>query len=429
MSEPSRSGGSLPALLLARSRALLRTRVGRLMVAFIAILYGFVSLLEGHMLVLAHTEYPSTQATVVWGWGFTSSGWWNYPALIVTAPGGTLTLPFLATITMLVVSVGVGLGMSVGLVLAYRLLRRGGRGTGSSAAVGTVSGLTPAMIALVTLGACCSTTAAATAGIGVLAQASGTNLANVLTNNWYLNVFQVAVLYVALLAQEQLLAVYGRLVRMPGLVPAVVPARPMDARFVVGAFLRVSLLAAGVTWGLASLAVWTATPAPSLSAGLAVQIVLQHLVPSGFAIAAALFAVPLYQALRDPRHRSEALALRAVALVAGLSLLAWFPAPVAGWGVFGLPNEILGAVGEPATWGAVAPPALGAVGLALRWGGQFLLLGAFAAVAAVAPERAFLPLQWTTDPSVVAARGTEPSTPTVHGGPTLAAAPSPDRAL
>ncbi len=60
------------------------------------------------------------------------------------------------------------------------------------------------MIALVTLGACCSTTAAATAGLGVIAQASGTSIDELLANNWYIGVFQILVLWIALIAQEQL---------------------------------------------------------------------------------------------------------------------------------------------------------------------------------------------------------------------------------
>jgi hypothetical protein len=395
MSEPPSSPGALALLTLARSRALLRTRLGILSVAVVAVLYGFVSLLAGGMLLLTRTTFPSVATTVLNGQG--QPDWWNFPALIVSGPDGVLALPFLATVTMVVVSVGVGIGMSVGLVLAYRLLRKGGTGAGRSAAFGSVPGLTPAMIALVTLGACCSTTAAATAGIGVVAQASGTTTQALLLNSWYLNVFQVAVLWVALVAQEQLVTVYGRFLR-PAENGSELPVRtPVDVRFGVGAVLRAALVLGGVTWSLAMVAEWTASPPPALTFALAVQGILLHQVPALFAISAGLFAVPTYRAIRSLPYRRPSTALRSALLVSGLALATWVPAPLARLGIYGLGNEILGAVGSPASWGAVAPPSVGPLALALRWGLQFALLGGFAVLAALAPERAFLPLQWTTD--------------------------------
>ncbi|MCI4326543.1 MAG: hypothetical protein L3K16_02765 [Thermoplasmata archaeon] len=396
MSDDPAPVGRLGTLLLARSRALLRTRIGALMVTFVAILYGFVSLLIGQMLVVGPNAYRTVQVTVWTGAG--DPAWWNFPALVVTAPGAVLVLPFLATVTMVVVSLGVGLGMSVGLVLAYRLIRRQRSGAAGPASLGTVSGLTPAMIALVTLGACCSTTVAATAGIGVVAQASGTSIANVLSNTWYLNLFQVGVLWVALVAQEQLLSVYGRL--LGGDVPSAgtSPRATLDGRFVAGALLRAGLVGAGVTWALAMFAEWTAPSAPGPTATLAYQWVIQHELLALFAVAAGLFVLGTYRWLRDPTHRSAALALRGALFVGGGSLLTWTPPVLASAGAYGLVNEIFGAVGLPASWGAVAPPSTGPLLLALRWGLQFGLLGAFAVAAALAPESAFLPLQWTTEP-------------------------------
>src|ERR1700683_1265769 len=98
MSDDRSSVGILGTLSLARNRALLRTRVGALMVTFVAILYGFLSLLIGQMLVVGRTAYTSVQFSVLDGQG--AAAWWNYPALVVTAPGGVLILPFLATVTM-----------------------------------------------------------------------------------------------------------------------------------------------------------------------------------------------------------------------------------------------------------------------------------------------------------------------------------------
>lgn len=394
MSESPSPSGALALLSLARSRALLRTRIGVLSVTFVAVLYGLVALLEGGMLLLTRTGFSTIATTVIPGQG--ESAWWNYPALIVSGPDGVLALPFLATVTMVVVSIGVGIGMSVGLVLAYRLLRKGGTGAGRSAAFGSVPGLTPAMIALVTLGACCSTTAAATAGIGVVAQASGTTTQALLLNSWYLNVFQVAVLWVALVAQEQLLTVYGRLLQPKEAGAELVVPAPVDLRFGVGAVLRAGLVVGGVTWALATVAEWTASPPPALTPALLTQGLLLHLVPALFAVAAGLFAVPTYRAIRAAEHRGPSLACRAALLVGGIALATWVPPPLSGAGVYGLVNEILGSVGARSAWGAVAPPNLGPLALALRWGLQFALLGGFAVLAALSPERAFLPLQWTT---------------------------------
>ncbi|MCI4325032.1 MAG: hypothetical protein L3K00_04000 [Thermoplasmata archaeon] len=413
------SPGALSLLFLERSRSLLRTRVGAMMVAFVALLYAFVSLLVGQMLVLRPTAFTSVQTEVVTGSG--ANAWWNYPALVVTGPGAVLVLPFLATVTMVVVSIGVGIGMSVGLVLAYRLLRRHGADHARPATLGSVSGLTPAVIALVTLGACCSTTAAATAGIGVVAQSSGTSIASVLANTWYLNVFQVAVLWVALVAQEQLLSVYGRLLGGETSAAPAPASVPVDARFLLGAVLRVGLVVAGVTWSLAMVAEWTSAAPPAVTVPTVVQWLLQHLFVGLFAIAAGLFAVGTYRFVRESLPRARRLAVRGALLVGGLSLLTWVPAPLAGWGVFGLGNEILGAAGFPAAWGAVALPSIGPLPLALRWLFQFGLLGAFATVAALWPERAFLPLQWTTEPRIPTASPADRNSPSGMSGGDVAA--------
>jgi hypothetical protein len=406
------SNGASPSafslLTLERSRSLLRTRVGALMVAFVAVLYAFVSLLVGKMLVLGPTAFPTVQSSVVMGDG--AAAWWNYPALVVTAPGGVLILPFLATVTMIVVSIGVGIGMSVGIVLAYRLLRRPSAGSRRPATLGSVSGLTPAVIALVTLGACCSTTAAATAGIGVVAQATGTTVQSVLLNTWYLNVFQVAVLWVALVAQEQLLAVYGTLLGADGAGVAAPERPPVDGRFVIGAALRIGLVVAGVTWSLATVAEWTSGTPPGLSAASVVRWTLQHGFVGLFGVAAGLFGVETYRRLRKTGRTWEGLVLRGLLLVGGLSLATWVPSPLSTWGVYGLGNELMGAGGWPASWGAVVPPQLGVLPLALRWLLQFGLLGGFAVIAAISPERAFLPLQWTTEPRADRAR-TCPTSP------------------
>ncbi len=373
---------------LPRSRELLRgTRGAWLLVASIAILYGFVSMLVGLMLELGPTNFRTTSVTVLLTAG-PGDPWWNYPALLVVAPNAVLALPFFATLSMVLVSLGVGLGMAVAVVLSLRLLRQRRRALGTPAGLGTVAGLTPAMIALVTLGACCSTTAAATAGIGLAAQASGTTLAALLVNTWYLGVFQIVVLGAALLAQEQLAEVYGYL-----LDPA--RARPMSGepaaatvtpRYLASGALRVGLLAAGVTWGLALAAEWT-TAAPSATSGVAwFNGLFEHLLPAIAAVVAALAPGAFVRALTGAPSKYAAWVLRAALVVGGVALVGWLPAVVVQAGAHGLVNEILGAWGAPAAWGAVTVPGVGGLALALRWGFQFGLLGAFAIAAAVAPR-------------------------------------------
>ena len=227
-----------------------------------------------------------------------SSGtpWWDYPGLLAVNPFFVLSLPFLPTLFMLLTSAGVGLGMSVAVILSIGLLRQRKSSSARPATVGTVTSLTPAMIALVTLGACCSTTAAATTGIGITAQATGTGTGTLLLNNWYFGVFQLVILYVALLAQEQLLRVYGSLVPSSSAVGSRTAEQPpLDRRFAAGATLRVLLLY-GVTWCLVMLADWLTVNPATACAGTWVGWILQHQLIGFAAIFAALVPVPMYRA-------------------------------------------------------------------------------------------------------------------------------------
>ena len=375
---------ALALLFLERSRALLRNRWGRALSASIAVVYGIIALFVGGMVTLFAAPYTTVAAQLIVP--DYSSAWWDYPAILITAPGGVVTLPFLPTLTMVIVSVGVGIGMAVGIVLTLRL-RTAQRSGAGGAAVSSAAGFTPALIALVTLGACCSTTAAATAGIGAIAQASGTGLNQLLFNNWYLDLFQVGVLWVALLAQEQLIAIYGGLVgdaRATG--PVAAPVR-FDRRAASSAGLRVALLAAGVVWGISAAAAWTSFYPVPLTAGLVFAIVLQHLVPAGAALAVGLFAAGGLTWLVRHERDMAGWVLRAVLLVSGLSVATFDPPPLPGAGVYGLGNEMLGAIGAPTAFGAVTPPSLTISVLLLRWVFEFALLGGFSIAIAVAPVR------------------------------------------
>jgi len=318
---------------------------------------------------------------------------WNYPAILAGGPYFQLDLPFLSAILMVLTAAGVGLGMALAVFLGVRLLRDRRDGRVWPTAIGTSAGLTPAMIALVTLGACCSTTAAATAGISLAAQSSGTTTAVLLANAWYLGFFQVAVVYLALLAQEQLVGIYGVLLGWTIGETAVAGERPRPLGW-AGAgsgMLRIVLAAAGITWSLTMLADWISTPPGRAGVSAWFGWIVQHQVPGLLAISVALFpaAVAAFWATHSETRRGRA--LRGALIAAGLALLTWMPAPVSRAGAAALGNELLGYWHLSAGWGAVSPPALGPLGLTLRWGFQFVLLGLLSISLGLWPEATLRP--------------------------------------
>jgi len=166
--------------------------------------YAVLAMWVGSMLVFSgHAFQVESYIAVITG----GSPWWNYPALLVETPYFVLALPFLSTVIMAIVSAGVALGMTVAGLLIRELLRANRVRPGGILGF-SVTGLSPALVALVTLGACCSTTAAASAGVVVVAAITGTTVAATLANSWYLGIFQIVILWVGLVAQEQLLVVF-----------------------------------------------------------------------------------------------------------------------------------------------------------------------------------------------------------------------------
>jgi hypothetical protein len=386
-------------LALQGTRSLLSGPIYRILVGVIALAYGFGAMLVGGMLYLPSRPLPLGWFFYVYPTGPGPS--WTYPTILVGSPYFFLDMPIISGILMTLSAAGVGLGMSLAALLGVRLVRRRKAALLRPTAVGTAAGLTPVMIALVTLGACCSTTAAATAGIGLAAQSSGTTPAEALANAWYLGVFQVAVIYVALIAQEQLLSVYGPLLGIPvlgRLTPgseAVTPS-PLGWRGAGSALLRIALVAAGITWSLSTFTDWFAMAPERANFWAGFGWAFQHQVPGTIAVLVALFPVgSLAFWAKFSRGRTN-LAIRGVLVTSGLALLTWFPAPISQMGVAALGNELLGFWGFPASWGAVAPPPIGLVGLLLRWTLQFGLLGFVALAMGVAPEASLKPLLHST---------------------------------
>jgi hypothetical protein len=384
-------------LLFRATRQLLRDAHARMMVVFFAILYALGSMVLGGMLII--TRMPGGySAMVLWG-NALGQGGWNYPGLLVVAPWGIVTLPFLATWGMVFVSIGVGVGISVGLLIAVRLVRDRRRAARAPGSVASVAGLTPAMIALVTLGACCSTTAAATAGVGLVAQASGTTVNSLLVNNWYLDVFQAVVVLIALLAQEMLLEVYGGLFGLRDSVvePTPAPTASRSARM-VGGVLRAALLVAGITWALAVLAEWTTVAPANAGAGLWFQWIAQHLIPAGLAIVAALCPRVVAGWLERVPHRID-VGIRVLLGVAGASLALWTPGQLAFSGAPGFLNELFAVGGLSGAFAPVTPVFAPGAALYLRWAFQYLLLGGFALAVAMRPRGVARPLRWSAGAS------------------------------
>jgi len=356
-------------------------------VVAIALSYGVLALLAGYMLEFVRTG--SSGVTVEVLSNPYSPAWWNYPALIVISPGGVLALPFFATISMVIVSIGVGLGMGAGLLVAVRFFRtwKAARTGGRSAT--SLAGMTPAMVAVLTLGACCSTSAAAAGGIGAVAVASGTTYDQLLLNSWFLNVFQIVVLAVALLAQEMLISVYDSLLQSsPNAGPAALsgPRRSEYRGRAPVLALRAFLLIAGTLWAL-SLLIDVAAPATA-APGAAVVLggLFQHVLLGVTAIAVGLTPVTLMGTPARNLPRPLVRAVRALLLAAGASVVVGVPPPLNGWGLSGFGNDLLGALGVPAGLGGAVPP--GGAGLALDLGvaAVYGLVGAFVMLLALFPH-------------------------------------------
>jgi hypothetical protein len=391
MSSPSRFD-PVDILTLHGIRTFIRDSSARGGVVFFALLYGLASAFTSGMVLLASFQ-GGYSFTILWTGG-PGTSFWNYPGLLVVAPWGVVSAPFFPTLSMIVVSVGVGYGMTVAFLLAVQLVRnRRAEGRGAPA-TGAIAGLTPAMITLVTLGACCSTTAAASAGVGLVAVAAGTTTNNLLLNNWFLGVFQIAVVWVALVAQEMLLVVYAGLfgAKQAGRTTARPP--PLDRRSVASGALRVALLVGGLLWSLSMVAEWTTVSPWTAGAGLWVQWVVQHQLVAAIAVAAALFPQGTWRAIQGLPGRARRI-FRAVLVLAGVSLL-WVPPPLPGWGLDGFLNQFLYLVGAPAAWGTISPGAVAGTPLALRWALEYALLGLFAIGVAIAGERLFSVLGWST---------------------------------
>ncbi len=368
---------------LRRTRALLRNRQARLVAAAIAVAYLFLSMILGQMLTFTSLTGPLFVS--VQGAG---SPWYDFPELFVFDGGVALDLLLLPTITMALVSAGVGLGATAALLTAVPRLRSRHKALGREAATTSAAGASAAITGLATMGACCCTECVGAAGVAVVAAASGTNVGVLLSQNWYLDLFQLAVVGIALLVQE-------RSLRMPADACRAPPT--MDRGFVLGSLLRIALLVAGITWSLAMFVEWTETSPFAATPALWYHWIVEHQLLAAAAVAAGMFPKEAAALIRKGFASRRGWALRIALLVGGVTWGLGVPAALTPFGLGGFLNELLGVVGAPAAWGAVPPDVGLGAALAFHWIFQHLLLAGFAIALAVRPEAAFAPLLRTVE--------------------------------
>ncbi len=394
VSEPVRRPSPVSLLTLREIRGYIRGHHAIAMTVTFVLLYALGSMVIGGMLVFANLG-GGYEVQVLWGSALGTQPW-LYPGILIVAPWGVVALPFFQTLAMGIVAIGVGLGMAVAVLLGVDLVRNRRRAAARPASVGTIAGLTPAMIALVTLGACCSTTAAATAGVWVVAQVSGSSADNLLYNNWFLGAFQIVVVWVALIAQEIVLGIYGGLLglRKETEETARYVAPPVERRYLAATALRLGLLVGGITWSLAMLVEWTQPLQGGSDIVMPIRWVVQHQVPALLAILAALFPRGVYDTICETLRNAFGSVLRGLFVLGGLTLIIGTPPPLAGAGLEGFGNELLGLFGLPASSGAVPPVFPWGPDLLFRWGLQYLLVGGFSLAVGLFPDRTLSVLLW-----------------------------------
>ena len=414
--------GFLDLATLRRSRSLLRGRRPLLLLAAIAVGYAFISMLVGLMLEF-HAESIPLSAEVISD--PSAYQWWDYPALLVVWPGGILVLPFLPAVTMVLVSLGVAIGATVAVRLLAPLVRRRRDSGGRSAASGVAGGTTPSIVGVATLGACCCTSCAGIAGATVVAAVSGTNLYNALLNNWYIDLFQLAVVWMALMVQERALRMGEGACQTPA---------PFDRKTVASYALRLALMIAGITWSLAMFVEWGDASPASASPAIWYHWTFEHQLLSITAVIAAFLPQEtLGMVRRALAHRWSWIA-RTGLVVGGVTWGIWVPAALTGIGLGGFLNELIGFLGLPPSWGAVPPNSSLGPALYFHWAFQHELLSAFAIILALFPERAISPLVWsvTRTPAVRAQSEMEilgdrgASVPSPVPGPTPSVTTQPD---
>ncbi|MEM0286583.1 MAG: hypothetical protein QXG05_00210 [Nitrososphaerota archaeon] len=357
-------------IFLRSTRSLLTTKLGKLFWVSISLIFAVVSMAIGGMLAFVPAE--TTKFYIV------SSGYppWDYPMLWLDFSKLVLVFPLLPTILMVLISTGVGFGSAVAVVLA---LNSRSKSTAPVSAVGAV----PMVTGLATLGACCCTTCLSTAGVAVVAAVSGVSTWDVLLNDWYLGVFQLAIVFLSLLVLERELKTSE----------GVCYINASKGRLIASTLLRISLLIAGITWSLAMFVEWGEISPISASPAIWYHWLFEHQLLSLFAIISAFFPYGVYA-----RIKANTLAIRTLRvslLVAGVTWGFWVPPSLTAIGLGGFLNELFGFLGLPSSFGAIQPDSSLGAPLIFHWLFQHILLSSFALIAALSPRRAFMALLWS----------------------------------
>jgi hypothetical protein len=379
-------------LLLPRLRASVRGRTYRRIWLLTAVGYVAISVFIGQMVVLIPPSPGASQipTQVSWlGYGQVSNPYLA-PALLVVTQYVVVALPFWGSLVM--TALGVGIGLSVASTVSVFLQER--RRQAEVAA----SGLAPAVTGWAFLGACCCTTCAAqVAATGVVGAAVGATPSELLTESWPLAVLQLVVVGLSLLYLEY------RLER-----PALRVRVQVGARRLAGAIgLRIALLIAAITWLFAVVVEWS-EGAP-LDPGSAYHWTVEHGALGVLALATALAPVWTGAVLR--RRSIPVGAVRAVLLVGAITWGLWVPPILVDRGLGGFVNELLGVLGAPAGWGAVAPDSPLGPALYFHWAAQHLLLAGWAAAVAVAPRRTLDAVSVGEAPAAPARPASAPAAP------------------
>ncbi|HLY76734.1 MAG TPA: hypothetical protein VKT21_02470 [Thermoplasmata archaeon] len=372
----------LNLLTFRESRRVVRAKGNRGPAILIGLVYALASMLIGYMLEI----FPSSSLGFFWILLPSGRPSWDYPALLIAGPNEVISLPFLPTLTMVLVAIGVALGGGVALASVRDLIRNRRAATPAQTAISSSAGIAPAVTGLATLGACCCVACATAGGVAVVAAASGTSYANLLANNWYLDAFQIAVVWFSLLVQERNLrrAVAGCLTPVP-----------RSARTYASGALRVGLLVAGITWSLAMFVEWGSTNPLTATAPIWYHWIFEHQLLSVVAVTAALFPKEFAALVRASFGRVTGLPWRVGLLAAGLTWGTWVPPALTRVGLGGFLNELLGYLGAPAALGAIAPDAPLGAALLFHWVAQHLLLASFALALAAAPQHTTAALLWS----------------------------------
>ena len=336
--------------------------------------FALLSMIVGQMLVLGSFQ-GSSPITVVTD---TGPRWWDAPELILVLPFGVAILPMLPTLATLGVALAVGVSGVVGLSTVRSRIRRGPDPSGPSAAGSVAASAGPAITGFATLGACCCVSCAGAVGLSVVAIASGADAAALQTADWYVALFQLGVVLLALVAQERMLR------RNPLECPRATSRPRTEAARVA---LRAALLLGGITWSLAMLLEFGTDLPFSAPAALWYHWIFEHQLLAGLAICAGLFPEELSDRVRRSARSLRAVPFRVVLLVAALSWGLWVPPFAVDFGLGGLINELLGVGGFPASYGASVPEGVVGPALVFHWVFQHAALAGFGAALAVFPAR------------------------------------------